>query len=118
MLWYCDLVGIEKNYGKGIRQEFKDNLNPEDILNNKIKDSKNLYFISAISMNIGNMDGIYQKFFYILGCIFPKRISLIHQYDIKNPNFVYIYYISRPFIAFYRILKSFMLTIKQFTFYV
>ena len=113
LLWYCDLVELEKNYRKEIKQEFKDNLNPEEILNVKKNNHRDIYFVSAIFMNIGAIYGIYKKFLYCLGCILPGREYLLHSYNIKNQKLIYLYYIMRPFILLSKTLKSFIFTIKN-----
>ena len=107
LLWYCDLAELRRNYKNEIAQDAKYDFNPRKILEEERNDFKNLYFIQAILMDIRSIDGIYNKFLFSLGCIFPSRKFLQYHYEIKNQKLVYLYCFARPFILIFKAFKSF-----------
>jgi len=112
LLWYCDLAELNKNFRNEIKDEFKNNSNPEEILQKGKNNSKDLYFVSAIFLNIGALNGIYKKFLYGVGCIFPNRKFIIHEYDIKNEKLVYLYYFLRNLRLAFKMINSLLFKIN------
>lgn len=111
LLWYCDLIEIKRRYKIGY--ELEDSFSPYEILENFKSKSEDHYFMSGIHMDIKSIDGIYNKFFYILGSLFPNRKFLCYRYKTKSATMAYLYFFLRPFIGIFKIFKNLLIMLKN-----